>query len=128
MTYKIGDIFEDDEEYSDRVLWADKNGATIFPLSDGKFQLVELSKPSLDDLKAAKRAKRDNMINSYIWRVQRYEQQTKLGLETTDTEEDYLELLNYIQFLRDLPESPDFPNIEVLTFDDWQYAKQQAVN
>ena len=56
MTYKIGDIFEDDEEYSDRVLWADKNGATIVPLSDGKFQLVELSKPSLADLKAQKRA------------------------------------------------------------------------
>lgn len=91
-------------------------------------EIPQTPEPTLDDLKEAKRAERDNMINSCIWRVQRYEQQTKLGLETTDTEEDYLELLNYIQFLRDLPESPDFPNIEVLTFDDWQYAKQQAVN
>lgn len=120
MTYKIGDIFENDEEYSDRVLWADENGATIEDLGNGKFKLVELPQPSIEDLKAVKRAERDNMINSYIWRVQRYEQQTKLGLETTDTEEDYLELLNYIQFLRDLPESPDFPNIQVLSFEDWK--------
>lgn len=119
MIYKIGDIFENDENYSDRVLWADDNGATIEDLGNGKFKLVELPQPSIEDLKAAKRAERDNMINSYIWRVQRYEQQTKLGLETTDTEEDYLELLKYIQYLRDLPESPDFPNVDILSFDEY---------
>ena len=56
MTYKIGDIFENDENYSDRILWADENGVTIEDLGSGKFKLVELPQPSLDDLKAQKRA------------------------------------------------------------------------
>ena len=55
MTYKIGDTFENDENYSDRVLWADENGATIEDLGNGKFKLVELPQPSLDELKEAKR-------------------------------------------------------------------------
>ena len=76
--------------------------------------------PTQEEIADQRRYERDMMINSYIWRVQRYEQQTKLGLETTDTEEDYLELLNYIQYLRDLPESPDFPDVDVLSFEDWK--------
>ena len=64
MTYKIGDIFENDEEYSDRVLWADENGATIEDLGNGKFKLVELPQPSIEDLKAAKRAERDVALQS----------------------------------------------------------------
>lgn len=160
MTYNIGDIFKNDDDYENKVKWAMENNARIVVYEDKLeevektrviekvdenggisykeetyteevlvryYQLVKRQAPSLDELKTLKRAERDNMINSYIWRVQRYEQQSKLGGETTDTEEDYLELLNYIQFLRDLPESPDFPNIDILTFDDWQYAKQQAI-
>lgn len=110
MTYKIGDIFTDDAEYSDRVLWADKNGATIVPLSDGKFQLVELSKPSLDDLKAAKRAERDAMLKATdIYMLPDY----------PITDEGRERYKQYRQYLRDIPTSADFPNVDILSFDDW---------
>lgn len=35
------------------------------------------------------------------------------------TPREQKELKDYRQYLRDIPQNPDFPNVEVLTFDDW---------
>lgn len=35
------------------------------------------------------------------------------------SDEDKKNYKNYRQYLRDIPQNPDFPNVEVLTFDDW---------
>lgn len=71
---------------------------------------------SSQELAVIRRKERDEAINNIIWRVQRYEQQKQLGVQTSDTEETYLKILNYIQTLRDLPRMLGFPNIKVPTF------------
>lgn len=76
------------------------------------------SKP-LEQLSAEKRAERNEAINGIIWRVQRYEQQKQLCIETADSEETYHKILEYIQYLRVLPQSQNFPNMDVKNFNEW---------
>lgn len=71
------------------------------------------------ELAAEVRAERDEAINAIIWRVQRYEQQKLLGIETTDSEQTYMNILEYIQYLRDIPNTLSFPNGDILSFDEW---------
>lgn len=76
------------------------------------------SKP-MEVLAQEKRAERDAAINSILWRIERYNQQKQLGIETTDSESEYIAILQYIQYLRDVPAQPDFPSVELLSFEDW---------
>ena len=56
------------------------------------------------------RAKRDGLIEDIIWRVERYQTQLELGITTTDSEEQYREVLQYIEDLRQVPEQASFPD------------------
>ena len=56
------------------------------------------------------RAKRDELLNNVLWKVQRHEQEKTLGIDTTLTDEQYMALLEYIQALRDLPQQAAFPD------------------
>lgn len=69
--------------------------------------------------KNKKRQERDDKLNAVIWRIERYEQQLKLGIETLDTEKTYYGLLQYVQYLRDIPQQDAFPNINILTFEEY---------
>lgn len=69
--------------------------------------------------KNKKRQERDDKLNAVIWRIERYEQQLKLGIETLDTEKTYYGLLQYVQYLRDIPQQDTFPNINILTFEEY---------
>lgn len=69
--------------------------------------------------KNKKRQERDDKLNAVIWRIERYEQQLKLGIETLDTEKTYYGLLHYVQYLRDIPQQDAFPNINILTFEEY---------
>lgn len=55
------------------------------------------------------RAKRDGLIEDIMWRVERYQTQTALGVATTDTESQYRAVLAYIEELRQVPEQAGFP-------------------
>ena len=68
---------------------------------DGEFVLTT-SDPAIEQNKAQKRAERDAKIETYEWRLSRYERQKAINVETTDTEETYLNLCRYIQYLRDI--------------------------
>lgn len=72
-----------------------------------------------EQLAAEKRAERDAALNAVLWRAERYERQKPLDIETTDTEETYLKLLEYLQYLRNIPQDSSFPELEVLSFDAW---------
>lgn len=64
----------------------------------------------LEELKAQKRAERDNLLQST----------DKFMLSDYPiTEEEKGLWIKYRKYLRDLPEGSDFPNVEVLTFEDW---------
>ena len=58
--------------------------------------------PTTEELQAAVRAERDQMINDTEWRISRNNDERELGLEETD---DRASLLEYRQYLRDYPET-----------------------
>lgn len=62
---------------------------------------------------------RNQYMSDTLARCDRYEKQKSAGIETTDSEETYKNCLLYLQYLRDIPQQLEFPNIEVLTFDKW---------
>ena len=63
---------------------------------------------------------RNQYLSDTLARCDRYEKQKSIGLDTTESEDTYRNYLLYLQYLRDVPQSVDFPNIEVLTFDKWK--------
>lgn len=65
--------------------------------------------PSDDELAAQIRAKRDALIVEVEWRIQRYQQQSALGIETTDSMKTYAAVLAYVQKLRDITKQDGFP-------------------
>lgn len=87
---------------------------------DGNWYLIGYA-PQKDKtiLIKEKKDERTNIINSYMWRIQRYEQQKTLGIETTDSDKIYLALLSYIQYLRDLPGIKNFLKNKILSFEEW---------
>jgi hypothetical protein len=52
------------------------------------------------------RQKRNSLLSDTDWLVLRHQDETARGVQTTLTTEQYTELLNYRQELRDLPENP----------------------
>lgn len=56
------------------------------------------------------RSKRDGLIDDIMWRVERYQTQLALGVQTTDTEEQYKAVLAYLEQLRQVPEQAGFPD------------------
>lgn len=56
------------------------------------------------------RSKRDGLIDDIMWRVERYQTQTALGVPTTDSETQYRAVLAYIEALRQVPEQAGFPD------------------
>ena len=63
---------------------------------------------------------RNQYLSDTLARCDRYEKQKAIGLDTTESEDTYRNYLLYLQYLRDVPQSADFPNVEVLTFDEWK--------
>ncbi len=62
---------------------------------------------------------RNQYLSDTLARCDRYEKQKSAGIETTDSEETYKNNLLYLQYLRDIPQQLNFPDVEVLTFDKW---------
>lgn len=116
--FKINDKLTN-ENYTQGAVWCNANNARIVKEADG-YYIRAVPEPSIEQLSAEKRAERDEAINAIIWRVQRYEQQKLLGIPTTDTEDTYINTLEYIQYLRDIPTSEEFPQVEILTFEGWE--------
>lgn len=73
-------------------------------------------KMPIEEKAADMRLKRDEILSSYDWRIERYKEQKSIGVETTDPDDVFLSLLEYRQYLRDLPNNPSFPYIEIKEF------------
>ena len=75
--------------------------------------------PTEDELKAQVRAVRDNYMQTTQNRIDRYRNQKGLGIETTDTEEVFKQLLEYTQYLRDYPNGENWWVKNPMVFDEW---------
>ena len=75
--------------------------------------------PSEDELKARARSVRDSYMVSTQNRIDRYRNQKELGIETTDTEEVFKQLLEYTQYLRDYPSGKKWWRKTPMLFDEW---------
>ena len=62
--------------------------------------------PTTEQLAATARAKRDSLIESVRWRIERHSDELALGSEPTEPLEP---LLQYAQDLRDVPQQAGFP-------------------
>lgn len=62
---------------------------------------------------------RGQYMSDALNRIDRYDRQTAINIDTTDSKDTYIQLLNYLEYLRNVPQSADFPNVDVLTFEKW---------
>lgn len=112
--------------------WCDNNNAIIVEKHKEEeteegvvdvryYEIIEKPEPTTDEKKAAVRAVRDGYLNGIEWRVSRYRDQVEIGTETTDSNTTYIKILQYMQYLRDYPESGDtWFEQNPLTFDEWK--------
>ena len=75
--------------------------------------------PTEDELKAQVRSVRNWYMQTTQDRIDRYRNQKELGVETTDGEEVYKQLLEYTQYLRDYPSGKNWWNKNPMVFDEW---------
>ena len=80
----------------------------------------EKSIPTKEEKSNQVKSIRNQYLSDTLARCDRYEKQKAIGLDTTESEDTYRNYLLYLQYLRDVPQSENFPNIEVLTFDEWK--------
>lgn len=69
------------------------------------------------------RAQRDDLLSSLDWIIARYNEQKILGVETTDSEQDFIDLLQYKQYLRDITKDSAFLDIQIKTFEEFKTNK-----
>lgn len=82
--------------------------------------------PKQEVKKAEIRAVRDNMINSMSWRVERANEQERLGIACEDNS---ITLLIYKQYLRDYPESSeDWYERKPLSYEEWVVENKKKKN
>ena len=102
---KIGDIFQDDEYYSERAQWCNENGCYIEEIEskeDGtrRFQIKEIPAPTDEELAQQIRSKRNSLLS----------QTDYLMMPDYPISDDKRKLIEeYRQALRDIPEQSGFP-------------------
>lgn len=67
---------------------------------------------SREQIEAAEREWRDAAVTAVLWLRERHRDEQDLQRSTTLTPAQFAELLNYLQALRDWPQSAAFPAIE----------------
>ena len=73
-----------------------------------------------DEMRADEaRRRRDDAIKSVMWVAERHRDQTQLQIDTSISEEQFVDLLEYIQVLRDWPAQPGWPDIDLPLPPDW---------
>lgn len=113
-----------DEQYADLAVYCNENNCFIYDAGDYLESVENPPHVPTEEEKAAQlRKQRDALINGIEWRISRYRDQHELEIETSDTTETYIQILQYIQYLRDIPETEGFPDIQIQTFEEW--ASQQ---
>lgn len=88
-----------------------------------------IPEPTTEELQEQIRQICSQYINNISWRVERYNTQKELGIETSDSAEMYLSILEYMQYLREYDDQSgewwlSYPEI----FDEWRDLDESSVN
>ena len=83
--------------------------------------------PTDDELKVQARSIRDKCMQTTQDRIDRYRNQKELGIETTDTEEVFKQLLEYTQYLRDYPNGKNWWSKNPMAFDEWVVSTSELI-
>lgn len=84
--------------------WCNENDAHIKIIGDHIYQICANKEPTVEEKSSNIRRIRDGLILESGWRVERANEQIKLGITPVD---DLMTLLEYRQYLRDYPESSE---------------------
>lgn len=111
--YTAGQII-DKKEHIAFANWNNANGGNLISVSlgGGQYRLEEYKEPekTTEELAQEKRTERDNLLA----------QTDKYMLpDFPITDEKREQYKAYRQYLRDVPAQPDFPSVELLSFEDW---------
>lgn len=118
--FYIGQVFTGSYP-PEAAIWCNANNAYIEKLGQSTYKICAVPEPTVAEKEAQVRAVRDSYINDIEWRVSRYRDQRELGIETSDTEAEYHLILEYMQYLRDYPESTeDWYEHDPLTYEEWK--------
>ena len=110
----------DVEVYSAMAEVCNKNQElTIVDHRPEYFSLEKIPEPTVEEKSNQVKSIRNQYMSEVLNKTERYEKQKAAGIETTDSEETYKNYLIYLQYLRDVPQNKDFPDVEVLTFEAW---------
>ncbi|MDD6910889.1 hypothetical protein, partial [Actinobacillus minor] len=111
----------DVEVYSAMAEVCNKNQElTIVDHRPEYFSLEKIPEPTVEEKSNQVKSIRNQYMSEVLNKTERYEKQKAIGLDTTESEDTYRNYLLYLQYLRDVPQSVNFPNDEVLTFDKWK--------
>jgi hypothetical protein len=104
------DVCEISAEEHTALMAAPSQGRIISPDKDGRPVITEAQAPTQQQLVAAERSWRDETLVNVCKVRDRHRDEQELFRTTTLTPVRFVELLGYIQKLRDWPQSVAFPN------------------
>lgn len=113
LSFWTADLPEDavliDGETHTAQLTAEASGLHRAGDAGGNPVAVEPPPPTIEELAAHARRRRDQEIAAIQWLIERHRGEVTLGRTTSLTHEDYLLVLQHAQDLRDVPEQEAFP-------------------
>lgn len=87
-------------------------GADLVLMTDEQVEVHVNPPVPHEQIEAAEREWRDAAVTAVLWLRERHRDEQDLQRSTTLTPAQFAELLNYLQALRDWPQSEAFPAIE----------------
>ncbi|WP_110972845.1 phage tail assembly chaperone [Pseudomonas huaxiensis] len=103
------DVVEISAEQHAELMGEHAAGKRIVPGEGGFPVAVDPAELTEDQIATRERGWRDAGLADVAWLRDRHRDQLEIGADTTLTTEQYVELLSYMQQLRDWPQSADFP-------------------
>lgn len=101
---KTGEVYAYETE-AERNEWGSPD---LVELTETEIEARLNPTPTAEQLADTARAKRDRLIESVRWRIERHSDELALGSEPTEPLEP---LLQYTQALRDVPKQAGFPEL-----------------
>lgn len=109
------EVDEKAEEYSQVAGWCNESGKYTIEEQGEYYAVVKILEPTEEEKAEQVRQTRNMYLQEYV------DPLVTNPLRWQDlSESEQEEIKNYRKYLLDIPEQKEFPNIEVMTFDEWK--------